>query len=354
MIKIQEHLDRVDSDAFLDALAEKHWEELNKKLASGKGYRPNSLIEKCKKYRKDTALKSYQKKYAANDLVTAQRQKNFFNFLLATKAAELKRVVTSRPINFAAIKADIFNILQPNDLFTGTPGNYSQTPFGTLLSENIFNYTAFRGSDFCKELFKIIGFESATCPYCNDNKLNIVKLKSNSSPVTKLKAYLDLDHFYPKSLHPFFAVSFFNLVPTCHDCNSGDKGDKPFSIETHIHPYHEAFDDNYKFKISLSVLLGDPLDSIEIQKLATKPLDVTLNDLNLNARYANNFEEANTLVDLFWKNKKHIGSEFENDFKELLLKDIAIERKNILKHQRAKMNRDILRQIDIANVLNIL
>jgi hypothetical protein len=57
---------------------------------------------------------------------------------------------------------------------------------------------------------------------------------------------------------------------------------------------------------------------------------------------------------LFWKHKKHIGTDFEDAFKELLLKDIAIERKNILKYQRAKMNRDILRQLDIKNVLNIV
>ncbi|AWW00449.1 HNH endonuclease domain-containing protein [Arcticibacterium luteifluviistationis] len=354
MIKIQEHLNRTDAEAFLDGLALKHWEELNKKLANGKGFKQNSLIEKCKKYREKTECELYREEYAKDNLAFAKRQKSFFDFLLAKEAKELKRIVISRPISFSAIKADIFSILEPNDLFTGTPGNYSQTPFGKLLSETIFNYAFFRGSEFCKELFKIIGFESATCPYCNDNKLNIVKLRSNSSAVTKLKAYLDLDHFYPKSLNPFFAVSFFNLVPSCHDCNSGDKGDKPFSIETHINPYHEAFDDNYKFRISLTVLLGDPLDCIEIQKINSKLLDITLNDLNLNARYANHFETANQLVDLFWKNKKHVGTEFENDFKELLLKDIAIDRKSILKHQRAKMNRDILRQIDIDNILNII
>ena len=353
-IKIQEHLNRADAEAFLDTLAETHWEKLNINLANGKGLKQNSLIEKCKKYRKQTKLKSYLKKYANDDTVIGQRHKAFFDFLLAGKAEELKRVVISRPSIFGAIKTDIFDILHQSDIFTGTPGNYSQTPFGLLLSDTIFNYSAFRGSDFCKELFTEIGFYTATCPYCNDNKLNIVKLKSNSSPDTKLKAYLDLDHFYPKSLHPFFAVSFFNLIPTCHDCNSGDKGDKPFTIETHIHPYCEAFDDIYKFKISLTVLLGDPLDSIDIQKLATKPLDVTLDDLNLTARYANNFEMANKVVDLFWKNKKHIGTEFEEDFKELILKDIPTVRNNILKHQRSKMNRDILRQIDIDNVLNIL
>jgi hypothetical protein len=352
MIKIQEHINRVDADAFLDALADRHWNELNKKLASGKGLSEYSLIEKCKRYLELSKYKPYRKEYADNSAKNTKRQVDFFNFLLAKDAEQLKRVVTARPLEFAAIKADIFNILQQTDLFTGTAGKYSQTPFGKLLSQKIFDYSKFRSSHLCKELLIAIGFESATCPYCNDNKLNIAEHKSSSS--SKSKAYLDLDHFYPKSLNPFFAVSFFNLVPTCHDCNSIDKGDKPFSIETHIHPYHEAFEDNYKFKISLSVLLGDPLDSIEIQKLATKTLDVTLNDLNLNARYANNFADAKKRVDSFWKYRHLIGSESESFFKELLLIDIATERKDILKHQRAKMYRDILRQIDIANVLKIV
>jgi len=354
MIKIQEHLDRIDSETFLNTLAEKHWDQLNAKLASGKGFKKNSLIEKCKKYQKLTKLKTYKKKYANNDIIVANRHKDFFKFLLADNESELKRIVTARPIDFASIKSAIFTILQPSDLFIGKTGNYSQTPFGLLLSETIFNYKAFRSSEFCKELFKLIGFESTTCPYCNDNKLNIVKLRGNSSLDTKFKAYLDLDHFYSKSLNPFFAVSFFNLIPTCHDCNASDKGSKPFSIETHIHPYHESFDDNYKFKISLTALLGDPLDSIEIQSQGIKPLDITLKDLNLTARYENHFEIANKLVDLFWKNKKHIGTEFESSFKELLFKDIPEERKNILKHERAKMSRDILKQIDISKVLNII
>lgn len=354
MIKIQEHLNILDADAYLDNLAKDHWQSLNKRNNNGTDFKSNSLIVKCKKYRERTILKSYIKKYANNSSTVAQRHKAFFDFLLDSDAVELRRIIISRPSEFSAINSDIFTKIKTGDLYTGTIGNYSQTPFGSLLSENIFNYKAFRGSKFCKELFAKIGFQSTTCPYCNDNKLNIVKYKNTDSTDIKIQAYLDLDHFYPKSLHPYFAVSFFNLIPTCHDCNSIDKGNKPFTIETHIHPYYESFDDNYKFKISLKTLLGDPIDKIEILKISPKTLDVTLNDLKLNARYANNFEKANNLVNLFWKHKRHIGSEFENDFKELLLNDIPIEKHDILKHQRGKMNRDILKQVDINNVLNIL
>lgn len=28
-----------------------------------------------------------------------------------------------------------------------------------------------------------------------------------------------LDHFYPKSLYPFFALSLYNLIPVCGTCN---------------------------------------------------------------------------------------------------------------------------------------
>lgn len=356
MIKIQEHLNRIDAEAYLDILAKSHWVSLNPKLANSKGLRQNSLVEKCKKFKKQTQLKAYLIKYANNDLNALKRQRAFFSFLLSKKYTQLIRIVISRPNQFSLIKTDILKILQPTDLVSGVPGNYSQTPFGSLLSDNIFNYTAFRGSDFCKELFTKIGFDSTTCPYCNDNKINIVKLKSNSSKTTKLKAYLDLDHFYSKSQHPYFAVSFFNLIPTCHDCNSGDKGDKPFTIETHIHPYYEAFDDFYKFKISLKVLLGDPVDYIDIEKLPLKPLDITLTDLNLTARYNTNLPQVQKLVKFFIDNKHHVGTANESMFIDAIFdlnSGIPKDRKDILKSQRGKMSRDTLKQIDIANVLNI-
>lgn len=356
MIKIQEHLNRIDADKYLDFLAESLWISLNKKFKTKKGYTTNSLIEKCKKYKLQTKSTCYRKKYAHNNINESKRQSDFFAFLLALKSAQLKRIIVSRPIEFAAIKADIFTILQPSDLIFGGPGNYSQTPFGLLLSNTIFNYKAFRNSDFCKDLFIKIGFDSTTCPYCNDNKLNIVKLRSDSSSATKHKAYLDLDHFYPKSHHPFFAVSFFNLVPSCHDCNSGDKGDKPFLIETHIHPYYEAFDDFYKFKISLKALLGDPIDSIEIERLPAKPHDLTLTDLNLVDRYNNNLLQVQNLVNYFMNYRHLIGTENEKVFVEGIFNmngGIPKDRKDILKCQKGKMSRDTLKQIDITNVLNL-
>ncbi|GAB4019150.1 HNH endonuclease family protein [Spirosoma koreense] len=356
MIKIQEHLAIVDPDGFLDSLAEELWNSLNPKLATGKAYKKISLIEKCRKYSKETSEAEYVKVYANEDTVFAARQKQFFDYLLANSANKLKQIIISRPTNFSSIITDLYNIIQPNDLYTGVPGNYQQTSFGKLLSEKIFDYASFRSSEYCKKLFSRIGFDSIYCPYCNDNQLNIIKLNSNSTQETKYKAYLDLDHFYPKSRHPYFATSFFNLIPSCHSCNSTDKGDKPFTIETQIHPYHESFDDFYTFKVSLTSLLGDSIDITEIKNLNLKPLDTTLSDLNLEARYSVHLGQAQKLIEYFLNYKHNIGTEGEACFKEAIFSlngGIPVEKKAILKHRLGKLNRDLLKQVDINNILNL-
>jgi hypothetical protein len=354
MIRIQEHLNIVNADIFLNNLAKQHWLALNPKLKNNKDYKSNSLIEKCKKFYIESSTPAYLKKYANSNKITATRHKKFFLLLKKDRFKFLKKIVTGRLDDFEAIQLEIFKIINSTDLFTTNGTKTNQTLFGKLISDEFLNYKNFRGSDNCKKLFLKLDFKSATCPYCNYNKLDITTLTKNSSNAQKSKAYLDLDHFYPKSLNPFFALSFFNLIPSCHSCNSTDKSDMPFSIQTQINPYYESFDDIYKFKISLVKLLGDSMDTIEIQKIS-KPLDTSSNDFNLVAKYNNNIDSAESLINLFLKyNKQHIGTTNENSFIELIMKDIPVNRRDILKFPKAKLNRDILQQIDIYNVLEII
>lgn len=49
-----------------------------------------------------------------------------------------------------------------------------------------------------------------TCPYCNRTYIGSSKGKILN---------VQLDHFYSKSRYPFFAVSLYNLVPSCPFCN---------------------------------------------------------------------------------------------------------------------------------------
>jgi hypothetical protein len=55
-----------------------------------------------------------------------------------------------------------------------------------------------------------------------------------------------VDHFYPKTLYPFYSCHPYNLVPICNKCNRfGQKGDRlpmshanPDPIEEWFHPYY--------------------------------------------------------------------------------------------------------------------
>lgn len=88
------------------------------------------------------------------------------------------------------------------------------------------------------------------CPYCNRSYITSYYSEKN-------KVRPDLDHFFPKSIYPFFSMSIYNLVPSCKVCNSSFKGQKDFSFDSYINPYEEAMKDELmKFNYNVSSLTG--------------------------------------------------------------------------------------------------
>lgn len=68
------------------------------------------------------------------------------------------------------------------------------------------------------------------CPYCNRSYTFTIEEKPEDA-----KRYVrpELDHFFPKSKYAHLALSFYNLVPSCPQCNHL-KGDNEFEY----HPYY--------------------------------------------------------------------------------------------------------------------
>lgn len=99
------------------------------------------------------------------------------------------------------------------------------------------------------------------CPYCQQSyAFTIEKSKGGSFRPT-------LDHFFPKHRYPYLALSLYNLVPSCHTCNSSLKGRKNFYIKKHLNPLSD--DELVKFKLSAESLrhwreTGDLIISLEI------------------------------------------------------------------------------------------
>ena len=77
-----------------------------------------------------------------------------------------------------------------------------------------------------------------TCPYCNRQYTFTIDKKKKTRP--------QFDHFYPISIYPYFALSFYNLIPCCSICNQI----KTDSTKTLLHPYCEGFGDSFYFNIN--------------------------------------------------------------------------------------------------------
>jgi len=90
------------------------------------------------------------------------------------------------------------------------------------------------------------------CPYCNNQYTFTIKTNRG-------KTRPQFDHFFYKAEHPYFAISFYNLIPCCSVCNASFKGSKDFKPSTHIHPFVEGVEDTLVFSTqidSVDYLLG--------------------------------------------------------------------------------------------------
>lgn len=100
-----------------------------------------------------------------------------------------------------------------------------------------------------------------TCPYCNRQYTFTIK-QSTTHPSIRPQ----FDHFLPKSKYPLLALSFYNLIPACSECNR-IKGNK----EVDIYPYNDDFDSNgLKFKVGMR----DKSSNIVVKALDTSDFEI--------------------------------------------------------------------------------
>ena len=160
---------------------EKFEEEYLKTLFSIKGDLKKSkkyidLQEKWAKILKRTKGYSKLKKYELKDLLIASFE-------------ELVEILSDA--NFKKNKSLIKKI-EKNNIFN-YKGKYNKI-------QTFFN-------KYTNEL------ELWRCPYCDSAFTGFYKYKEKNQSI------YDLDHFFPKSLYPFFALSLYNFIPSCQYCN---------------------------------------------------------------------------------------------------------------------------------------
>lgn len=200
-----------------------------------------------------------------------------------------------------------------------------------------------------------------TCPYCNRNYTHTVKSITNKSTRP------EFDHFICKTKHPIFALSFYNLIPSCSICNSSIKGQAKFYYETHIHPYFDDFNSIKKFTIDKTLLslvnkndnfniifenrdnisLADEnkankhIEDFVLETLYNSHKDKVLELVDLSRAY--NEDSLQSIVDTFHETKIFKDS---NDLKRLLLCH-HVDNKDIDKRPLNKLVKDISEELGL-------
>ena len=138
-----------------------------------------------------------------------------------------------------------------------------------------------------------------TCPYCNRNYTFVVNESDG-----KLRP--EIDHFYPKSIYPFLAMSFFNLILSCSICNHTKSNkikealDNPYDIQKNSYRFtyrpnsidfaiveKEKYDfDNFEIELK-----GNPsnIELFKLKQLYKQHKDIVLELLIKKAYYPQSY-----------------------------------------------------------------
>ena len=214
-----------------------HWENISKLLGSFKGKTPNG--ETIEDLKKEIAPLTFE------EIVKAKFD-DLQNILDALSNKNLQRFVTDSAA--------------PKHFFIAIYENFRKK----------------FGLEFVEKL------ELSVCPYCNRNYINNGRRNTTAQ----------FDHFFPKSVYPILALSFYNLIPCCSVCNH-IKAEKPIGVS----PYDKMTTDKLlrfdvvpkaygKYTVSLNALqpaMKQNIDVLDLEELYSMHDDL-LNELALKTK----------------------------------------------------------------------
>ncbi|MQA54199.1 hypothetical protein [Pseudomonas piscis] len=135
--------------------------------------------------------------------------------------------------------------------------------------DKVFDYDKFIYKSQGWNAYKLVGSHGLRiCPYCHLNHVNYHGQATSKATPKKLEMRPPLDHFLPKSIYPYLAVSLHNLVPSCYQCNSSIKGDEVPGANL-PHPFDPAVALDMSFGIKGSALAIHGVTNGEISLAVT-------------------------------------------------------------------------------------
>lgn len=185
---------------------------------------------------------------------------NFYKDVISNDYKLLKAIIMGDLNDLKQIVEDVNRSIRikryPEILRKNKKGQYILTGFGESISR-VFNYPMFcikNGKYTAYDLTDALGIN--VCPYCNRGYTFTI---NESDGIVRP----ELDHYLPKSIYPYLGLSFYNLIPSCHICNSGLKHDANFNLDEYIHPYRESLHNAVSFTVKFVKKTTTPLSEIK-------------------------------------------------------------------------------------------
>lgn len=176
------------------------------------------------------------------------------------------------------------------------------------------------------------------CPYCNRE---FVESVHGSKGVVKGQ----LDHFYPKEKYPYLALSKYNLVPSCPNCNGASgKHNIDARIKGLVNPYSLKDSNGLRFRADV------PRRGFLNMKLLADAIKIHL-DTTQNVAMANNADIFN--IEVIYNT--HTDYAAEVYYKYMKMKSKAYQKylKSMLKPSRNKII-NVVHQMPIADWERVL
>jgi len=256
-------------------------------------------------------------------------------------------------------------------ILTGTPSEIFELNFKFYLIKHkkeglksilnsIFNYSEFKNK-FVKKYCAYTLAENLnirTCLYCNRQyTLTVINKKDQ---ITRP----EFDHFFDQGTYPLLALSIYNLIPSCHICNSTLKHTKPFDLDNYVHPYvNKDVLNQYRYtylphdvtsilggssKLQVKIVSEGQPDSVKINN--------TKNVFKLEDIFNGHTEELTDLFDIRYKlseryleelmkTYKHLGINREEIYK--LAFGIHYSEDDFVRRPFSKIKKDILKELGV-------
>ncbi len=169
--------------------------------------------------------------------------------------------------------------------------SFSKNERDDIKSFFIRGYRHFPNKDFLNLL------NIDTCIYCNRNYTLDFKNLNN--------ARAELDHWLPTSDFPILALSFNNLIPSCHSCNHIKLNKCPYGgwhdvLKIINHPYFDKNEFNFSFNFCGELnRFNIKINTLDAKTQKTLEFNKTNEIYNLHAS-----KELQDLIDLLYKYSK--------------------------------------------------